>query len=135
MRLDEADAIVSWNFKHIVHLDKIRWFNATNDPNTDVLLGHGRAIKERDMETITYTQVQRLIKKLPETELPLAYRLLLELADKEMDKLSPQADFMRFSLDERRRILAQQAEQKKAHYEHAADERTEWQTGDFIDEY
>jgi len=87
------------------------------------------------METITYTQVQQLIKKLPETKLPLAYRLLLELADKEVDTLSPQADFMRLSLDERRRILAQQAEQMKAHYEQTAGERIEWQTGDFIDEY
>ncbi|MCH8295793.1 hypothetical protein IH992_32340 [Candidatus Poribacteria bacterium] len=72
------------------------------------------------METITYTQVQQLIKKLPETKLPLAYRLLLELADKEVDTLSPQADFMCLSLDERRRILAQQAEQMKAHYEQTA---------------
>lgn len=87
------------------------------------------------METITYTQVQQLIKKLPETKLPLAYRLLLELADKEVETLSPQAAFMRLSLDERRRILAQQAEQMKAHYEQTASERTEWQTGDFIDEY
>ena len=69
------------------------------------------------METITYIQVQRLIKKLPETKLSLAYRLLLELVGKEVDMLSPQADFMRLSLDERRRILAQQAEQMKIHYE------------------
>ncbi len=26
----EADVLVSWNFKHIVHLDKIRQFNAVN---------------------------------------------------------------------------------------------------------
>lgn len=26
----EADVILSWNFKHIVHLDKIRGFNAIN---------------------------------------------------------------------------------------------------------
>ena len=26
----KADVIVSWNFKHIVHLDKIRGFNAVN---------------------------------------------------------------------------------------------------------
>jgi hypothetical protein len=69
------------------------------------------------METITYIQVQRLIKKLPETKLSLAYRLLLELVGKEVDMLSPQADFMRLSLDERHRILAQQAEQMKIHYE------------------
>jgi len=39
------------------------------------------------------------------------------------------------SIDERRRILAQQAEQMKVHYEQTADERTEWQAGNFIDEY
>ncbi|HNR29884.1 MAG TPA: hypothetical protein PKI11_03245 [Candidatus Hydrogenedentes bacterium] len=26
----KVDVIVSWNFKHIVHLDKIRGFNAVN---------------------------------------------------------------------------------------------------------
>ena len=26
----EVDVLVSWNFKHIVHLDKIRMFNAVN---------------------------------------------------------------------------------------------------------
>lgn len=26
----EVDVLVSWNFKHIVHLDKIRLFNAVN---------------------------------------------------------------------------------------------------------
>jgi hypothetical protein len=87
------------------------------------------------METITYAQVQQLARKLPETKLPSAYRLLIELADKETVTSSPQADFMRLFLDERHQILAQQAEQMKAHYEQSADERTELQTGDFIDEY
>ncbi|MDD2714484.1 MAG: hypothetical protein PHW04_01185 [Candidatus Wallbacteria bacterium] len=31
----EVDALVSWNFKHIVHMDKIRLFNAVN-----LLLGY-----------------------------------------------------------------------------------------------
>lgn len=26
----EVDVLVSWNFKHIVHFDKIRLFNAVN---------------------------------------------------------------------------------------------------------
>ncbi len=34
------------------------------------------------METITYPQVQQLVEKLPETKLPLAYHLLLELVVK-----------------------------------------------------
>ena len=86
------------------------------------------------METITYTQVQQLVEKLPETKLPLAYHFLLELADKDVDPQSPQADFMRLSPEERHRLLSEQAEQMKAHYEQTADERTEWQAGDFIDE-
>jgi len=61
--------------------------------------------------------------------------MLLELADKDAETLSPQADFMCLSLPERRRILAQQADRMKAHYEQSADERTEWQAGDFIDAY
>ena len=42
---------------------------------------------------------------------------------------------MRLSVAERRQVLAEQAEQMKAHYEETADERIEWQTGDFIDKY
>jgi hypothetical protein len=47
------------------------------------------------METITYSQVQELVRQLPETKLPLAYRLLKELADKDIETLSSQADFIR----------------------------------------
>lgn len=86
------------------------------------------------METITYTQVQQLVEKLPETKLPLVYHFLLELADKDVELESPQADFLRLSPEERHRLLSEQAEQMKAHYEQTADERTEWQAGDFIDE-
>ncbi len=82
------------------------------------------------MKTITYAEVQELVTKIPETELPLAYRLLAELATEETE--SPQAAFMRFPVEERRQVLAQQAEQMKTHYEETADERTEWQSGDFI---
>lgn len=84
------------------------------------------------MKTITYAEVQELVTKIPETELPLAYCLLAELVG---ESQSPQAAFMRLSVDERRQVLAQQAEQMKTHYEETADERTEWQSGDFIDEY
>ena len=86
------------------------------------------------METITYTQVQQLVEKLPETKLRVAYHFLLELADKEVEPQSPQADFMRLSPEERHQLLSEQAEQMKVHYEQTADERTEWQAGDFIDE-
>ena len=86
------------------------------------------------MEVITYDQVQQLVEKLPETKLPLVYHFLVELAGKEVEPQSPQADFMRLSPEERHQLLSQQAEQMKAYYEQTADERTEWQAGDFIDE-
>ena len=86
------------------------------------------------MEAITYTRVQQLVEKLPETKLPLVYRFLLALVDKDVEPQSPQADFIRLSPEERHRLLSEQAEQMKAHYEQTADERTEWQAGDFIDE-
>ena len=42
------------------------------------------------METITYSQVQKLVKRVPVAKLPFAYSLLVDLADKEADELSPQ---------------------------------------------
>ena len=57
-----------------------------------------------------------------------------DLVARDQETLS-QVDFMQLSLEERRRILAQQAEQMKSHYEQTRDERTEWQAGDFIDVY
>ena len=86
------------------------------------------------MEGITYIQVQQLVEKLPEAKLPLTYHFLLELAEKDVEPQAPQSDFMRLSPEERHRLLSKQAEQMKAHYEQTADERTEWQAGDFIDE-
>ena len=83
------------------------------------------------MQTITHMEVQELVAKLAESKLPLAYRLLHSLTEAEGE--SPQAKFMRLSVDERRQLLSQQAEQMKTYYEQTAAERTEWQTGDFID--
>ena len=37
------------------------------------------------------------------------------------------------SPDERRQILAQQAEKMNGHYEQTTDELAEWQAGDFTD--
>lgn len=87
------------------------------------------------METITYSQIQELVMRLPATKLPLAYRLLSELADSKVDALSPQRDFMLLPLAERGRIMREQAEQMVTHYEQTAIEREAWQAGDFIDEY
>ncbi|MEW5987050.1 MAG: hypothetical protein AB1791_10490 [Chloroflexota bacterium] len=67
--------------------------------------------------------------------MPVAYRLLVELTDWEAHPLGPQAAFLRLSLPKRRRILTEQAEQMKAHYEQSVDERLEWQAGDFADEH
>ena len=69
--------------------------------------------------------------KLPESKLPSVYRLLAALTTSEAQ--SPQAEFMRLSVDERRQLLSQQAEQMKSHYEQTADERTEWQVRYFIE--
>jgi len=69
------------------------------------------------METITHSQVQDLVKQLPAPKLPLVYNLLADLTANDPDELSPQLDFMRLPLSERRRIMAQQAAQMVAHYE------------------
>ncbi len=80
------------------------------------------------MESISYSQVQELLTQLPATKLPLAYNLLVDLANTETDVPSPQLDFMRLPLNERRRLMAQQARQMVAHYEETAAERETWQT-------
>jgi hypothetical protein len=50
------------------------------------------------MATITHVQLQEAIMRLPATKLPLAYRLLLELADKEMNLLSRQPGLISLAL-------------------------------------
>ncbi len=87
------------------------------------------------METITYSQVQDLITRLPIAKLPLIYNWLIDLTAKETEQSSPQIDFMCLPLSERRRIMTQQAEEMVAHYEQTASEREIWQGGDFTDEY
>ena len=42
-------------------------------------------------------------------------------------------DFVQLPLGERRRLLAQQAQQLMTHYEQTASERDEWQAGDFVE--
>ncbi|MDI6736512.1 MAG: hypothetical protein QME42_10060 [bacterium] len=86
------------------------------------------------MDTITYSKVQKLVKQLPTTSLQCAYIFLLELVDKETD-VSSQIDFMHLPLDERRRLMTQQAEKMVVHYEQTANECQEWQAGDFIYEH
>ena len=87
------------------------------------------------MDAITHSQIKELVMQLPATKLPIAYNLLVDLAKNEGDKHSPQLNFMLLPLSERRRILAQQAEQMVAHYEQTETERQGWQAEDFTDEY
>ncbi len=82
------------------------------------------------MKTITHAHVQELANKLPKTKLSLAFHFLQTLVDKDEETMS-QKDFASLSIDERRRILAQQAKQMKSHYEQTRANRTEWQAGDF----
>ena len=87
------------------------------------------------MNSVTYTQVQDLITRLPQKKLPAAYAYLSSLADESKPTPSLQAKFLNLSLAERRRLLAQQAEDAltQAHYNETADEREEWQGGDLRD--
>ncbi len=63
------------------------------------------------MITVTYTQVQKLVKKIPAQKLAIAYRFLTDLTEDKTESLSPQIKFMQPPLSERRRILAEQAQQ------------------------
>jgi len=86
------------------------------------------------MESVSVNDIQELVNHLPEDKLPHAYRLLRELVE-QSGKTSPQAEFMRLPISERRRLLAQQADALMSHYEATAAERQEWQSGDFSDEH
>jgi hypothetical protein len=85
------------------------------------------------METVTYSQVQDLVQQLPPQYLPAAYEMLRELTDRNETLHSP-ADLLRLPLAKRHEILARQADELKTHYALDADERAEWQAGDFLDE-
>jgi len=92
------------------------------------------------MGNVTHAQVQELVNSLPATKLSLAFHLLQNLAAKDAEFVS-QEDLSPSSriapgdsfLDERRQLLAQQAERMKVHYEQTGDERADWQAGDFSD--
>jgi hypothetical protein len=88
-----------------------------------------------NMHSIAYAQVQELVMRLPARKLPLAYRLLTNLLEleKEVEPISPQVQFMFLPVEERRRVLAQQAERMVAHYAQSVVERQDWQAGDFYE--
>ena len=85
------------------------------------------------METVTYSQVQELVMRLPVKKLFVAYRLLVDLSAGDKDSPSFQQEFMLLPLAERRRLMAEQAKQMAAHHEQTASERQAWQAGDFVD--
>ena len=85
------------------------------------------------MKTIGYSQVQELVTRLPVKKLPIVYRLLVDLSVSDTDSPSLQEDFMLLPVAERRRLMAEQAEQMMAHYEQTASERQAWQAGDFVE--
>ena len=87
------------------------------------------------MKTITPTEVQEMIIRLPETKLRLVYDFVRKLTQEDADIRSPQVDFLRLPLEERRRLMAKQAEQMVEHYRQTAEQRLDWQAGDFIDDY
>lgn len=84
------------------------------------------------METITYSQVQELVGQIPAERLPAAYQVLQELTDRG-EALQAQIGFLHLPLAQRREILARQADELKSYYEGTAEERGEWQAGDFLD--
>jgi hypothetical protein len=87
------------------------------------------------MNSVTYTQVQELISRLPVKKLPIAYEFLARLTDDESADQSLQEKFLSLSIMERRQLMAQQAEEllETSHYQETAVEREEWQGGDFIE--
>ena len=85
------------------------------------------------MQTLTYQQVQDLVGRLPSQKLPIAYRFLADLTRDERGLSSPQQEFVTLPVDERRKLLAQQAEQLVAHYEETSGERATWEAGDFVE--
>ncbi len=87
------------------------------------------------METVSYNQVQALLRQIPETKLQTAYRLLADLINSDSESLPFQQQYMTLPLDERHRIMTQQAEQMKMYYQKHENERRLWQEGDFIEDY
>ena len=86
------------------------------------------------MDTIDYSTVQELVRLIPESKLLRAYEFLRELTESDAEATTPQREFMRLPLEERRRLMAEQAQQMVEHYESTAEDRESWQAGDFADE-
>ena len=87
------------------------------------------------MDVVTYSQINELVMRLPAGKLSLAYNLLVDLIKKKEDEILSQSYFMNLPLEERRRIMSEQAQNMIFHYEQDTGELLEWQAGEFNDEY
>ena len=85
------------------------------------------------MQAITYAQVQELVTHLPLTKLPIAYGVLLDLVAEKPKIVFPQIEFMLLPLQERQRLMSQQAAELVTYYEQTTEGRELWQGGDFSD--
>jgi hypothetical protein len=84
-------------------------------------------MKKVYMQSITYTQIQNLVKKLPPKKLRRAYDLLVDLVKDDEKNASPQVEFMRLPREERGRLLVEQASYIAPYYEQTESERDDWQ--------
>ncbi len=63
------------------------------------------------------------------------YIYLKDLNKKKEDEISQKSDFMNLPLNERRMIMEEQAQKMILHYQQNIEERQNWQSGEFSDEY
>jgi hypothetical protein len=82
------------------------------------------------MNPISLADVQQLVLQLPAEKLPHAFRLLKSLST---ELPASQSSFLKSPKNERARLLTQQAADLLEHYTQTANERQEWQSGDFHD--
>jgi len=101
-----------------------------------------RKLQIRDMPESLYERIRRLASVRNRSISAEAVVLLdIGLQHEERKQTQPAGQavpldrqtFMMLPLEERRRIMAQQAEILVAHYEQTADERIAWQAGDIIE--
>jgi len=85
------------------------------------------------MTTITYSEVNKLVMRLPVDRLPVAYDLIANLSEDNMESDLVHQDFMQLSVEERRRLMMKQAAQLKSYYEQTTTERQAWQSGGFVE--
>ena len=86
------------------------------------------------MSSVTYTQVQELVKQVPAAKLNRIYNMILKITEKSEDTVISSANFLKLPLSERRKIMRHQAQNIVNHYKKTTAERTEWQEGNFKDE-